>query len=430
MKYLEPSVVIIDDKKEEVSDLIKHYHQSGIGCKFFNADLNDGDDYPQKKMSDVILLYLDLFYGDRMEDLDVELPVGWVRDIIPPKSFYILVIWTRDTSQADKVINKLEEHNIKPYEVLIENKGKYVDSSSGMYNFNGLLNSIDEKLSEMPALEEIQIWKNNLKRTSNVILGGLLGNNREEFTNKLKAIIREHGGEIILTNSGEKAMRERDTLFEALNNVLISNAPQYNSETEISQANMNGLYNILGNETVPIDKQLNSWFHFILKSDLNNKIFPGIIAKNNSSFLRKLYSIQDDDKIGKLLPTQLEAGVVIEDIVINITRPCDYAQKKYGKNLKLLSGIAIKEPKRDKKNRVDWNGQTPPDCVKIFDHLYYDDTCVNLTLLFDLRYSFSLPEDIFLNKFENMRMFTKELLSEIQVSYSSYVSRLGYTKFL
>ena len=61
MKYFEPSVVIVDDKKEEIEGLIDHYHTQGIGCKYFNADLNDGDSYPDKPMSDVMLLFLDLY---------------------------------------------------------------------------------------------------------------------------------------------------------------------------------------------------------------------------------------------------------------------------------------------------------------------------------------------------------------------------------
>ena len=432
MKHFEPNIVVVDDKIDEVQGIIDYYWKRGAGCKYFNPDIVDGDTRPSKYMSDVTLLFLDLFYSDGPLEsgFDAEICAAWVRAIVPPNVFYILVVWTKDESKADAVLSILNHHDRKPYLYIQESKTDYLKSSSEKYDYSSLLSSVNRKIESISAFEEIQNWKNTLKKTSNVVLGGLLSGDTEVFTNKLKTIIKEHGGEIVLLNTAEKAIREREILFDALNHVLISNAPQYNSENEISEANINGLYNISGEEDVPVDKQLNSWFHFVLMDDLNNKIFPGIIAKNNSSFLRKLYSIQDDNKVKKLLISQHSPETIIEDIAINITRPCDYAQNKYGKNIKLISGIAIKKPKRTKKNKVDWNGQALPDSIKCFDHLYYDDTCDDLTLLFDFRYSFSLPEEMYLKRFKNIRMFTKELLSDVQVSYSNYVSRLGYTKFL
>lgn len=68
------------------------------------------------------------------------------------------------------------------------------------------------------------------------------------------------------------------------------------------------------------------------------------------------------------------------------------------------------------------------DSIILLDHLYFNHVDNDVALIFDLRYSFSLPERIFLSKFENIKLLNKELLSEIQVTYSSYCSRLGFTK--
>lgn len=61
MKYLEPNIVVVDDKIEEIQGIIKHYNSLGLGCKYFNSDLIDGVDYPDKEFSDVNLFFLDLF---------------------------------------------------------------------------------------------------------------------------------------------------------------------------------------------------------------------------------------------------------------------------------------------------------------------------------------------------------------------------------
>lgn len=424
MKYFEPSVVIVDDKEKEVSGLIKYYQESGAGCKFFNADMFDGDERPEKQMSDVTLLYLDLYY-EGIPNFDPELPAGWVRNIIPQKSFYILILWTRDPSQANLILSKLEEYNTKPYLVFTENKGDYINRS-GEYDYDKLTNSIEDKLSNVPAIEEMLIWKSNLKKTSNIVLGGLICKNTDEFTNKMKKIMVGHGGEIIKDSA---PLRKRTVLFEALTNVLVSNIPQYDSEYEISEENKTDLYDLSQINTIHIDNQLNSWFHFTLRDDLADKVLPGIISKNNSTFLQKYYSIKDDKAIRHFLEHQWTSkDTIIEDIVLNITRPCDYAQNKYGKNIKLLSGIKIIKPVRKSSEKLELKSNTKPDCIIIFDHLFHDDKDNDISLIFDFRYSFSLPETIFLNKFKNIKMLNKELLSEIQVSYGNYVSRLGFTK--
>lgn len=429
MKYLEPNVVVIDDKYSEVMGIIRYYNDKGIGCKYFNADLfeMDAELPPEKPYSDVNLIFLDLFYSE--QPFDPEMPAGWVRRLVHPKTFYVLVLWTKDQSMGKEVLEILRSKDVMPYIHITKSKKDFV-SGPNEYNFAKLFESIDEEINKIPVLDEILIWKNSLKRTSNVVLGGLVSQNEKEFTNKLKKIIMGHGGKITADSSDH--MRKRSVLFEALDNVLVSNVPQYVSEEEISKDNESGLYNLNTAEAVAIDEELNSWFHFILKDDIDSVTSPGVIALNNSEILKKYYSIQDDLLIKELIShQQASESTIIEDIVLNITRPCDYAQNKFGKNMKFLSGIAVKKPVRKGNITKDIKlGSNKFDCVIVFDHLFYNKTDCDLTLIFDFRYSFSIPENIFRNDFKNVKMLNKELLSEIQVEYSSYVSRLGYTKII
>lgn len=419
MEYFEPNVVIVDDKKNEVQGLIDNYQQKGIGCKYFNADLSDGDSYPDHPMSDVTLLYLDLYYSNA--EFDPELCTSWIRTIIPRGSFYILVLWTKDISLKMRIAERLREFNLNPYLLIAENKENYIISDPEKYSFSSLIESIDGQLKEVAALEEILIWKNALKKTANIVLGSLISDNTEEFTAKLKKIITGQGGKNI--KDCNDPVRKRSVLFEALNSVMASNIPQHDTDYNISENNVANLYNLSEIKTVAIDRKLNSWFHFSLKNDLEGKTYPGIIAKNNCHLLQNLYSIKDDEIIKRMIAPQYDQNVVMEDIVVNITRPCDYAQNKFGKNLKLLSGIVLKKPNR--KETIKLNKK--PDCILIFDHLFHDEIDDDVTYIFDMRYCFSIPESIFLKKFENIKMFNKELLSEIQVTYGSYVNRPGHT---
>jgi hypothetical protein len=114
-----------------------------------------------------------------------------------------------------------------------------------------------------------------------------------------------------------------------------------------------------------------------------------------------------------------------------LSRPCDVAQQKFGKNIKLLSGLKILNPKRKENARKEFHGDSVKlDSIKIYDHLFFKDDENDVTIIFDYRYSFSVPEEIFKTEFNNVKVFNKELLSEIQVEYSSYSSRLGITQII
>lgn len=285
-------------------------------------------------------------------------------------------------------------------------------------------------MKKISAIEEILIWKNALKQAANIVLGGLISERTQEFTDKLKKVIESHGGKSI--SNASEPMLKRSTLFEALNNVLLSNIPQFDANFEISDENKKGLYDLSSITSNTIDRKLNSWFHFSLRSDLEGKTLPGIIAKNKSSLLKQLYSITDDEIVRELISPQVSsAGTIIEDIVLNITRPCDYSQNKYGKNLKLLSGIIIRHPlrKNNEKRDIKLNDKKYK-CILKFDHLYHNDIDDDLTLIFDLRYCFSIPVSIYKKSFDNKKMLNRELLSDIQVTYGNYVSQLGYTKII
>ncbi len=142
-----------------------------------------------------------------------------------------------------------------------------------------------------------------------------------------------------------------------------------------------------------------------------------------------MYSVHDDKNVSDYISKQIVDGTIISSIVMILSRPCDVAQQKFGKNIKLLSGLKIHKPQRDAKNRFIGKDKKP-DSIKLYDHLYFSEVENDVTLLFDFRYSFSVPEDIFIKEFTNIKVFNKELLSELQVEYSSYSSRLGITQII
>ncbi|HET8887110.1 MAG TPA: hypothetical protein VFM70_12245 [Salinimicrobium sp.] len=431
MLTFEPNVVVIDDKQDEIQGILDIYREQGVGCKFCNADLYEGDGMPDKPYSDVNLIFLDLFFSEAK--FDAELCSNWVQSIVPEKSFYVLIIWSKDPANADEVLSELKKLNRLPFTVLVKNKTDFPLDDGSKYDYSKLFQEITDDVNNIPSLAEIGTWKKCIKGASNIIIGNLSKNNDPILFNaKLQKIIVGHGGTSLRENKDDKYKRR--VLFDALDQVLISNTRNSFATTEINQINKDHLYSLKSDTSAEIDKELNSWFHFKIQDEIpKDSILPGLICANNHSFFRKIYSIIDDTKLFKRFEKQVGDGIEVKDIVLVLTRPCDIAQGKFGKNIKLVSGVLIKNPCRivsgKKKGDIDFNGSLP-DSTKVFDHLHFDSIDHDIVFIFDFRYVFSVPEKIFIDKFDNIKIFNKELLSEMQVEYSSYSSRLGITQII
>lgn len=445
MLSFEPNIIFIDDKKDQVDGILELYQNDGLGVKFYNADIAHGDPRPTSHYSNVNLIYLDLYYQD---DFDLDLCLGWIDSIIPKNSFYVLVIWSKDTHHSEEVIEGLTGLNKKPFVTFSETKNDDYKNEDSSFKWNDLRQKIDSELEKISELQELAIWKKSVLYSSNIIIGHLTKNIQPDaLKKKLQKIIIGHGGTYLLGEGNEN--EKRKILFDAIDNILSSNSKSTRPAEQILQTNKDSLYNIAGFPVTDIDSKLNSWFHFNLieKGKIGvDEITPGIISLNQSPFLKRLYSILDDTKLSPKFQLQMDSQTTtIEDISVVLIRPCDYAQGKFGKNIKLLSGIKITNPKRlkeedltrsQRKNkdryigRLDIKVNELPDSVKFFDHLYFSEEEKDVTLIFDFRYVFSVPEKIFVDKFENLKIFNKELLSEIQVEYSAYSSRLGITQII
>lgn len=431
MLSFEPNIIVVDDKKEEIQGILDQYINQGIGCKFYNADYISGDAKPAVPFADVNLIFLDLLYSNR--DFDAEQCSNWVRTLIPEKSFYILIIWTKDPSHAEDVMTELGKKNINrlPFKLLVKSKIEFPTDSQSKFDYSKLFHEIDEEMKNLPSLAEIGIWKKSIKEASNIVIGNLSKKSDPTlFNSKLQKIIVAHGGTLLRKSKDDEYKRR--VLFDALDQVLISNTRNSALGNEVDEINKNQLYSLNSDTTAEIDKELNSWFHFKIERKISKGLItPGLICEFSAGQWKDMYSIEDDEIIADLLGKQTGDNTTITSVALLLSRPCDIAQGKYGKNLKLLSGVKIQNPQRKENARQDFKfNATKPDSVKLYDHLHIDQGQTDIALLFDFRYSFSVPEEIFINDFTNFKSFNKELLSEMQVEYSSYSSRLGITQII
>lgn len=431
MLSFEPKVVIVDDKYDEISGIIEYYQKSGTGIKYYNANLTDSDPKPSTHLSDLNLIFLDVHFTENLSDYDPTHCAAWIDSLIPENSFYILVLWSKETDKKDEILKELKTINKVPFLFFTEQKTDYQTENS--WDFEKLNDSINTKLNCYPELEELSLWKKSILNSSNIVIGHLSNKiDNNELRKKLQKIIIGHGGEQLL--GSDKESLKREVLFDALDNILSSNSKITRPNLAISENNKENLYNIPTFPITDIDSKLNSWFHFKLIEDSfePNFITSGLISYFKNDSLKKNYSLLNDENVIKYLKYHLdeqENKPEIEEIAVIISRPCDLAQNKFGRNLKLLSGLLIKKPKRNNKNKFKEKDKRPLS-IKVYDHLSLSDEEKDCALIFDFRYAFSLPPAIFEERFEKIKVFNKELLSEIQVEYSSYSSRLGITQII
>lgn len=434
MKF-QTNVIVIDDKHSEVEGIIEGYRNDGAGCLFYNAHLVDGDEHPDKPYSDVRIVFLDVYYTDNTTDYDPELCSGWIDSIVNKKSFYVLVIWSKDTDHTTEIMEELAKIEKTPFIVIERNKSKYI--VEGVFDFEKLVNDINSQIGDVKVIEELEHWKESIILSSNIVLGHLSNNlDQSRLIKRLQKIIIGHGGKSISQSDDNHLKRE--SLYDAMDKVLISNSKSVRPIDEISQENIDNLYNIPENITADIDTVLNSWFHFNLYSSplKQNRVIQGTLASYKSNFLESMFTIQNDDNIKSCFKIQIDASqdgdnnTSIQNVCLLLSRPCDIAQLKTGNNVKLLSGIMINNPQRKANLRKDIKTSTKFDSLLLLDHINITEECIDSCLVFDYRYAFSIPIDIYLNKFDFFKIVNKEILSEVQVSYSSYTSRLGITQII
>jgi len=436
MLSFEPNIVVVDDIIDEVDGIIDLYQKEGIGVKYFNAHLTEGEEKPKVQFSNINIIYLDVHFTKNTDDYDPTHCAAWIDSLIPEFSFYILVLWSKETEKENEILEELDKINKPPFVCFAEQKTDYQTKNG--WDFKELYKSVSSSLADIPELDELAIWKKSVLCSSNIIIGHLTGNiSPKNLKKKLQKIIKGHGGSSVTTSNDHDFKRE--ILFDALDLVLIANTKEITPFSEISETNINSLYKIPEDIQGNIDTKLNSWFHFKLhKEPLNQEIIkPGLISTFKNKLLKDYYNIQNDENIKEYLKHQLTKSLTASsnteliDICVLISRPCDVAQNKYGKNLKLISGVLIKNPVRKENAQKDFRkGSSNMVSVKLYDHLQLSETDKDIAIIFDYRYVFSVPEKMFIDKFKNLKIFNKELLSEIQVEYSAYSSRLGITQII
>lgn len=409
---LGPQVVVVDDKYEEVEGIITGLQEKGIGCKYLNPNPAVGDKKPNKPFGNVSLLFMDLYFTETGTSYDETIVAGWIRNIVGPNSFYVLVVWSTDQNDVSKLLSILDHFSIAPITSLIKGKSdKNYLLANGKLNFEKLIEDIENDLNNNGSLSELIVWKQGIIQTVDNVIS-TINTRASDINTNLKKIITAQGGKSIYDKSD---LEKREALHSAMDEALSSRSKHFRYERDVHE-NCKALYEDL-NTSGFVDPELNSWFIFEKTKFSKNEYNQGVVFKSTDKKLDS-FSFSDSNIFSKL---KAHSGQEIEseNIYMIINPSCNISQNNLGAGYKLISGLIAKSLSKSSQKKLE--------SFKSIGNINLNGY-VDGIMLFDMRYVFTIPQsDISSYELTPIAQFSKSVFNDIQVNYTSYSSRIGYT---
>jgi len=279
------SIVIIDDKYEEVEGLIRVFSSKGIPVTYFNGE-------PDKLITlngtRIVFLDLDLKLGARdSEEKDIISTVfANLKKIVPQNNGgYILVLWsTRDSEFGENVETEIKKMQAReapiiyeyPLEIVRISKHDVSIREEGKLNFD--LNKIEEQINELvpenSILNLVTYWENKVSEASKNVISHFDGITHTE--NKQKLLLA-----LFADSSTPEGSLNQDTIIApAISPMSVLLSDQLSSKISSHNLSVIGreLTNILKrNEKIDLESvaKINTFYH--IDKDISCSNAPGSV---------------------------------------------------------------------------------------------------------------------------------------------------------
>jgi len=405
------SALIIDDKPQEVAQLINILEDKGIAVTFFEPDkIKGSSDLKNRK-----LIFLDLYLDPKITDLKGN--ISKIRKILETKigknfGSYGIVLWSAHSEEIDQLqtrINGDKDKYTMPLFIVGLSKTEYVKQN----NFSTLFDDINTELSNNAAATFFLEWSNSVQKAQNTTVSNIYSllpdykTLSDDFTFLLKELAKNH------TGIPESKVNDYPSLY----------IDAYKSFDDILHAELincqKSKVDIFSKPISPFSAQdkLTSIFaqlNTAMFIDVNN-IVQNIVVPGN------VYKIITDNELLKIEGAPKKAT----KIVIEITPPCDFSQKKNG-NPRIVSGFML-----------DWSDdkETQDRHLKAFGGAARYSICPLMSsessqpklICFDFRYTTAVKyEDLQdKSKYEILFRAKPKLFADVLQKFSAHAARLG-----
>jgi hypothetical protein len=455
MNLRETKVIVIDDKREDVVNLLKLLDKEGVPYNYYYEDANI-DNLPQNPLINVRLIFLDFVLGTDGQPIKTKLAalLNVLKRILHPNNGpYIILAWTVHNSAAlgDLITPFKSELLINtdiPKPVAIAD----LDKISVMQN----LKQIDRKLKRTfdggNIFEILLDWECNGRTALADVIKTLTdlsaqqmtktATSLDEYSTLLRKAAEKNMCRFASSLSGEKNLKPgKSILIDA--QLPLGNIFQDHLETYIRK--LKPKFRLLSRKiygarntpkyTAPEKAQMNTYF--LLVSDPDSSIKPGNIYKANSvlrkvdrsgkiTLWKKDFYDKNMIKKSKTVPDVdariKELNKIIIPILIEVTPECDYTQKNW-RGAKFIFGI-LWPPRFARDNRDEYLQKAdkifPPLLIKYKGEVYF--------LTFHANYQIMLPLSA-VRSIKPILRARKELLVDVQHWSATHASRPGKTEF-
>lgn len=412
------SALIVDDKKDEVENLIKILEKNGIASTFFEyteeKNIKSNIVYKNRK-----IIFMDLFLTDKP---DPETNMSNIRRFLQKhigKDFgpYGIVLWTNHSENKDIFIEKINEDKkdnsyTMPLFVVCIDKSKYLPPNS----FRALFKDIENELNSNHASVFFLEWSGSVFKGLGKTLSSFYDlipdyGNPNYFLFLFKKLALNYNGipqdndEYNLYMDAYKSFD--DILHAEILNCHLGSKDIFKNKTEQfpEPDNIDEIYARINKLLLIEDDNLNQEF-----------VIPG-----------NVYEIKNGKNKFNVLEFPTHENVNIEKhIAIELTPPCDFS---CGKKIisRLIRGVIYSINDKSKVNIKNVKNKllNKDYYYKEFWPVYMDSWIKIIT--FDFRYLYEETDDNLKNKNKYKLIFRvkPKLFADILQKFSSYSSRLG-----
>ncbi len=458
MRLNETKIVVVDDKQEDVENLLKLLDKKGVPYNYYFKDANS-DNLPDDPLKNVRLLFLDFVLGTdgQPEKTKISTLLTVLKKILHVDNGpYIILAWTlhnNGNSKGDLVTPfKLElyKNSDIPKPVAIVD----LDKINVMRNLKRIDKKLKKTFDDGNIFEILLDWESSgrvaladvLKTVNDISLQNMTGTptSLDKFSSALRKSTERNMYQFAASVSGEKNLNSGNgILIDA--QLPLEGIFQDHLETHIRKATPDlkrlsrKIYTSrkMSKYSALERAQMNT--HFLLSQNPEVCLKPGNIYKTGSvlSQVHRSSKItfhkRDFYEKGKLTKrssdTSIDAKIKELDkkiipIVIEVTPDCDYVQKNW-KGARFIFGILWPNLFSDNSETKDYLKKAEK---KFFPPLLLKYKNVVYSLVLHSDYQCILPLSP-IRSVKPILRAKKELLADIQHWSASHASRPGKTEF-
>ncbi len=433
------SIILVDDREEDLKRLSSIFGDRGIGCRSFQYD---GFSFPEQPLQGVRMVFMDINLsnsGDRTSQFAV-LVEALQKYVSIDNSYYVLIFWTTHTDDIDDFkafVNRdgAAESVPKPMLIVPLDKNQFVDEQ----------NALEDKLTEIfndRLVKCLFSFDGSIQIAANKCLTDIVnlapfsdnwGENAQFETN-----VRNLFTKIAIESAGLKPAKSNPD--KAIKEVI---APSFLYDlTELSQDTWKEFLNMEGRTDDELknlhfaEEETGAMLNTILNIDPSTEVVDSRgsvrkmrIDKDAKEFFKNAFAVTVEDFIKTKMVSMTDSKFETEATVVavEISAACDYSNDKPRLHRYIMGILAKRKDFQDhvSKRKTELLGNHI--FIVPFDIIYDNEV---YCLVFNLNYTFNEEKTDLFNKLgDKIFGFKSDFMNSISEHYAQHISRVGYASF-